>query len=100
MFLDDDLPIWGFVGKLERTHAHGLKDGLAGEAHTYLFTHFHFDIAYNGDQVLLKGGRVWGKGGLVSGGLGGWACRSLQQRPGLGGFGGAPFGGMRGFRGK
>lgn len=54
MFFDDDLPVYGFVGKLEHSHAHGLKDGLAGEARVYLFTHFHFDIAYNGDQARVR----------------------------------------------
>jgi hypothetical protein len=58
MFFDDDLPVYGFVGKLEHSHAHGLKDGLAGEARVYLFTHFHFDIAYNGDQVSGGGGSL------------------------------------------
>ncbi|GBF88242.1 phagocytic receptor 1b [Raphidocelis subcapitata] len=52
MFLDDDLPIWGFVGKVEHSHTHGLKDGIQGETHTYLFTHFHFDIGFNNDQVI------------------------------------------------
>ena len=57
MFLDDDLPVWGFVGKVERARPHGLKDGLkdglagGGAARVFLFTHFHFDVAYNGDQV-------------------------------------------------
>ena len=43
----DDLPIWGFIGKIEKI----LKPG-APEMRYYLFTHVHFDIAYNGDRVI------------------------------------------------
>jgi hypothetical protein len=53
MFFDDDLPVWGFVGKVEHSHPHGLRDGIKGETRTFLFTHFHFDIAYNEDQVCV-----------------------------------------------
>lgn len=47
MFFDDDLPVWGFIGKTEN------KPGADGkpQARQYLFTHFHFDIGYNGKQV-------------------------------------------------
>ena len=39
----DDLPIWGFVGKTERT----------GQDIKYsLFTHVHFDMLYNEDRVI------------------------------------------------
>ena len=42
MFLDD-LPIWGFIGKVEK----------AGEGERYsLFTHIHYDIQYNADRVI------------------------------------------------
>ncbi|CAM6116820.1 unnamed protein product [Calypogeia fissa] len=36
----DDLPLWGFIGKLE-------DDGKYN-----LYTHAHFDISYNGDRVI------------------------------------------------
>ncbi|CAD7700344.1 unnamed protein product [Ostreobium quekettii] len=38
----DDLPIWGLFGRPETTP--GTK--------YYLYTHTHFDIAYNGDRVI------------------------------------------------
>ena len=41
----DDLPIWGFIGKIEKI----LKPG-APEMRYYLFTHVHFDISYNRDR--------------------------------------------------
>ena len=43
----DDLPIWGFIGKIEKI----LKPG-APEMRYYLFTHVHFDISYNRDRVV------------------------------------------------
>lgn len=43
----DDLPIWGFIGKIEKI----LKPGTP-ELRYYLFTHVHFDIAYNDDRVV------------------------------------------------
>jgi hypothetical protein len=47
MFFDDDLPVWGFIGKTEN------KPGADGKpvARQFLFTHFHFDIGFNGNQV-------------------------------------------------
>ncbi|MEW5307798.1 MAG: hypothetical protein WDW36_010174 [Sanguina aurantia] len=39
----DDLPVWGFLGKT-------LKVGRKQEVS--LFTHFHFDLAYNEDRVI------------------------------------------------
>jgi hypothetical protein len=44
----DDLPIWGFIGKIEKL----LKAGGASELRYFLFTHVHFDIAYNADHVV------------------------------------------------
>ncbi len=41
----DDLPVWGFIGKLEKL----VKTGVRKE---YLFTHFHFEISFNGDKVI------------------------------------------------
>lgn len=54
MFFDDDLPVWGFIGKTET------KPGTDGKPQTrqYLFTHFHFDIGYNGNQVCVYSMRV------------------------------------------
>jgi len=41
----DDLPVWGFLGKVEKI----VKTG----AHKfYLFTHFHFELSYNADRVI------------------------------------------------
>eukprot|EP00243_Klebsormidium_subtile_P001828 TRINITY_DN1341_c0_g1_i1.p1 TRINITY_DN1341_c0_g1~~TRINITY_DN1341_c0_g1_i1.p1 ORF type:complete len:603 (-),score=198.88 TRINITY_DN1341_c0_g1_i1:363-2171(-) len=40
----DDLPIWGFIGKIDPPDE---KD-----ARYYLFTHVHFDIQYNKDRVI------------------------------------------------
>lgn len=54
----DDLPVWGFIGKMEKAHAASGDDasGTAadGGASTrlYLFTHLHFDLAYNEDRVI------------------------------------------------
>jgi hypothetical protein len=97
MFLDDDLPVWGFIGKVERVppkravsaalreggagagkggaeeeeggegdgggggreeprgkphDSRAFADGGGGEKRLYLFTHFHFDVGYNGDRVI------------------------------------------------
>jgi hypothetical protein len=56
MFFDDDLPVWGFVGKSERNKQQATGAAAANQQqsdlHFFLFTHFHFDIAYNGDNVI------------------------------------------------
>eukprot|EP00882_Tetradesmus_deserticola_P017840 GHRQ01019135.1.p1 GENE.GHRQ01019135.1~~GHRQ01019135.1.p1 ORF type:complete len:128 (+),score=53.36 GHRQ01019135.1:1033-1416(+) len=54
MFFDDDLPVWGFVGKTERNKqaAAGTAQQQQSDLRFFLFTHFHFDIAYNGDNVI------------------------------------------------
>jgi hypothetical protein len=41
----DDLPIWGFLGKVEKNYR---NDDLR----YFLFTHYHFDVLYNGDRVI------------------------------------------------
>ncbi|ONK65684.1 uncharacterized protein A4U43_C07F39630 [Asparagus officinalis] len=42
----DDLPFWGFMGKVE-------KDKLEPSEYKYLlFKHIHFDILYNNDRVI------------------------------------------------
>ncbi|XP_078442239.1 transmembrane 9 superfamily member 2-like [Wolffia australiana] len=40
----DDLPLWSFLGKVEKAEGKDLK--------FLLFNHIHFDILYNGDQVI------------------------------------------------
>jgi transmembrane 9 superfamily protein 1 len=44
----DDLPLWGFVGKVEEES--GILDAKGPKY--YLFTHVQFDILYNGDRVI------------------------------------------------
>ncbi len=41
----DDLPVWGFIGKVEKV----IK---TGQRKHFLFTHFHFEVSYNGDEVI------------------------------------------------
>ncbi|KAL2531164.1 Transmembrane 9 superfamily member 2 [Abeliophyllum distichum] len=43
----DDLPIWGFLGKVERE---GKSD--PSEYRYYIFKHLHFEIFYNKDRVI------------------------------------------------
>lgn len=38
----DDLPLWGFIGKVEKTVP----------PKYFLFTHVHFDIAWNDENVI------------------------------------------------
>ena len=43
----DDIPVRGFIGHLE-------EGGLLPHSHKiYLWTHLHFNIEYNGDQVRI-----------------------------------------------
>ncbi|CAL9184063.1 unnamed protein product [Musa hybrid cultivar] len=42
----DDLPIWGFIGKVDKEG----KD-LSNDKY-YLYRHIHFDILYNSDRVI------------------------------------------------
>ena len=44
----DDLPLWGFIGKVEKI----LRPGQPAEMRYYLFTHVHFDISYNDNKVI------------------------------------------------
>ena len=44
----DDLPIWGFIGKIEKN----IHPGDRAQFKYYLFTHIHFDILYNGNRVI------------------------------------------------
>ena len=45
----DDLPLWGFLGKVEKLIDASLPEP---ELRFFLFTHLHFEIFYNGDQVI------------------------------------------------
>lgn len=42
----DDLPFWGFVGKIEDSWT------LEGAPKYFLFKHVQFDVLYNGNQVI------------------------------------------------
>jgi hypothetical protein len=44
----DDLPVWGFIGKMEKI----FKPGGVTEFKYFLFTHVDFDIKYNDDRVI------------------------------------------------
>lgn len=43
----DDLPIWGFIGKIEK-----LIGTTDTELRYFLFTHVHFEIAFHNDRVI------------------------------------------------
>ncbi len=43
----DDLPVWGFIGKMEK-----LFNQDKPEFRYYLFTHIDFNIKYNDDRVI------------------------------------------------
>ena len=47
-FVYDDLPVWGYIGKMENVKE---EDGSVNEK-LFLFTHFHFDISYNEKNVI------------------------------------------------
>lgn len=47
-FYLDDLPFWGFIGKLEDESL--IHSG--GGSNYYLFTHVQFDVLYNRNQVI------------------------------------------------
>ncbi|CAD5177937.1 unnamed protein product [Musa acuminata subsp. malaccensis] len=42
----DDLPIWGFIGKVDKEGKDLSNDNY------YLYRHIHFDILYNNDRVI------------------------------------------------
>mmetsp|Transcript_15064 Transcript_15064/g.40711 ORF Transcript_15064/g.40711 Transcript_15064/m.40711 type:complete len:621 (+) Transcript_15064:197-2059(+) len=44
----DDLPVWGFIGKMEKIITAGTKPLYK----YYLFTHIDFEIKYNGKHVI------------------------------------------------
>jgi hypothetical protein len=43
----DDLPMYGFVGKAEK-----IMHTSSADLRYYLFTHTHFEIRYNGNNVI------------------------------------------------
>lgn len=43
----DDLPIWGFIGKVEKD-----SKGDPTESKYFLYRHIHFDILYNNNHVI------------------------------------------------
>lgn len=49
----DDLPIWGFIGKVD-------KEGKAdpSEYKYFLYKHIQFDVLYNNDRVIEIGARM------------------------------------------
>ncbi|CAL5427764.1 unnamed protein product [Camellia sinensis] len=49
----DDLPIWGFMGKVDRE---GRSD--PNDYKYFLFKHIHFDILYNKDRVIEVSARM------------------------------------------
>ncbi|KAI8538611.1 hypothetical protein RHMOL_Rhmol09G0117600 [Rhododendron molle] len=49
----DDLPIWGFVGKIDREGKSNPSDYKY-----FLFKHIHFDILYNVDRVIEVNARM------------------------------------------
>ncbi|KIY91946.1 Putative phagocytic receptor 1b [Monoraphidium neglectum] len=44
----DNLPVWGFVGKVEKI----IPNSGEPQYRYYVFTHMSFDIKYNGDRVI------------------------------------------------
>lgn len=44
----DDLPMWGFIGRVEDNSWNGDEKGLK----YFLFKHVQFDVLYNSDQVI------------------------------------------------
>lgn len=50
MFIDG-LPIWGFIGKVEKLAAKG-GEGEEEQEKLSLFTHIHFAVMYNKDRVV------------------------------------------------
>ena len=61
----DELPIWGFIGKVERLPGGG---GVKPKERLSLFTHIHFDVLYNGDRVIqvdISTGEGAGGGGAL-----------------------------------
>ena len=57
----DDLPIWGFIGKVEKI----LHPGDRTEYKYYLFTHIHFDILYNGKRVIEARSSAYNRGPFI-----------------------------------
>lgn len=49
----DDLPIWGFIGKIEKDEKEGKND--PNENKYFLYKHLRFDVLYNRDRVIEIG---------------------------------------------
>lgn len=47
----DDLPVWGFIGKVEKVIHQGTR---TADYKYYLFTHFHFDMSYNENRCARQ----------------------------------------------
>jgi hypothetical protein len=54
----DNLPVWGFIGKVEEINWPEGAHRRAPVKKLYLFTHIHFDLAYNGDRVIEVGTQI------------------------------------------
>lgn len=81
MFIDS-LPIWGFIGKVEKLGEGGGGKQGGGEKLS-LFTHIHFDVLHSKDQVIQvdisTGVRGRGRGEGPAGRLTGTAWASGAQ---------------------
>ena len=76
----DGLQVWGFLGKQERASGaapHGPR--------TFLFTHLHFELLWNGSSVVqvdVSTGEGWGEQvGDARGGAGACASPAAEQSP-------------------
>jgi hypothetical protein len=82
MFIDG-LPIWGFIGKVEKLGAEGGKGGEEGGEKLSLFTHIHFDVLYNKNRVIqvdISTGRCSPEAGA---GAAGPRHASISRREGI-----------------
>lgn len=51
MYLDG-LPIWGYIGDSDKESELFLTRGIVADPHKYIYTHLHFNIAYNGNNII------------------------------------------------
>ena len=52
----DDLPVWGFIGRVDKAISNAGDPTLR----VLLFTHVDFDVKYNGDRVVEVNMARWG----------------------------------------
>lgn len=52
LLMDNDIPVWGFLGKLSLALNATTKEEENQLDRIMLFTHLHFDIQYNSDQLI------------------------------------------------